>query len=803
MPSPPPPTPIPYDPTVEPPGGWLRRLWYRRAPWLLLTGGLLLVTAVLTLLQPFPRVDRMLQDNARAAMGQSHSGEVVVVAIDDASLAAVGRWPWRRALHAEVLRRIAAQSPRCIGLDLLLTEQDGADPLDDEVLAHAIRDSGCVVLPMALQSAGSAAQKELVPLPGLAEAAAGIGHAHISLDQDGVARSVYLSEGFADRPWPHFVSALHQAGEAWARGGTLPAHPVLPAPASAVRGPWERSEHELIVFTYADQPFTTVSYVDVLRGKVPPALFKDRYVLVGATALGLGDAYATAAPSETGLAPGVVIFANVLQGLLSGHRVVVASPWQDLAFNVLPLAVALLGLLWLRPAGVLLLIGSMLALRLGLHVARPWVGVQFAPAVGFMALLLVYPLWSLTRLTAALRFLHTGTQQLNSEFEGFPTPAVPEHGGDFLERQMAATAAAALRLRNLHRFVRDGIDHLPDATLVLDDRARVLIANLAALRHWQAEDTGLVGRDVHALLGGIKRRSTGTPMFPSGRLRQSIEPVLDEGEDDQGCILLVRCVPFYDTSNAHAGWMVALVNITSVRRAQSQRDDALRFISHDIREPMASILTILELARTRPEQFDRETVFSRIERHALAGLELADGFVNVARAEVQPFDAGPVDLVALMQEAADDCWIAARKLKVQVLLGPVPPEALFIGDRSLLGRALVNVLSNALKYSPEGSEVRCSLVARGPHWALSVRDEGPGIPPGLQSQLFQPFQRLHRETHPQVQGVGLGLLLVRAAVQRHGGTIEIESAAGTGCTVTLVLPRPTDAQLAAFPVDME
>ncbi len=802
MPRPPEP-PLPYDPTAEPPRGWLRRLWHRRAPWLLLAGGLLLVTAVLTLLQPFPRVDRMLQDNARAAMGQGHGGEVVVVAIDDASLAAVGRWPWRRALHAEVLRRIAAQSPRCIGLDLLLTERDTAPPLDDEVLAHAIRDSGCVVLPMALQSAGAAAQRELVPLPGLADAAAGIGHAHISLDQDGVARSVYLSEGFAGRPWQHFASVLYEAGEAWAHGGALPAHPRLPAPLPDGQ-PWERSGHQLIVFTHADQPFTTVSYVDVLRGNVPPAVFKDRYVLVGATALGLGDAYATAAPSETGLTPGVVIFANVLQGLINGHRVVVASPWQDLAFNVLPLAVALLGLLWLPPAGVLLLIGSMLALRLGLHVARPWVGVQFAPAVGFMALLLVYPLWSLTRLTAALRFLHIGTQQLASEFEGFPTPAPPAHGGDYLERQMAATAAAALRLRNLHRFVRDGIDHLPDATLVLDDEARVLIANLSALRHWGAPKEGLAGRDAHELLGDIRRRSSGAPMLAPGRLLHSQEPILDEGEDAQGRILLVRCVPFYDTRNDHAGWMIALVNITSVRRAQSQRDEALRFISHDIREPMASILTILELARSRPEQLDGEAVYARIERHAQAGLELADGFVNVARAEVQPFHAGPLDLVALVQEAADDCWVAARQRGVQLAIGPVPAEAPFVGDRSLLGRALVNVLSNALKYSPEGGQVRCALDTRGPHWALSVHDQGPGIPPALQSQLFQPFHRLHRETHPQVQGVGLGLLLVRAAVQRHGGSIEIDSAEGGGCTVTLLLPRPSRTQLEAFPpIDLE
>ena len=86
----------------------------------------------------------------------------------------------------------------------------------------------------------------------------------------------------------------------------------------------------------------------------------------------------------------------------------------------------------------------------------------------------------------------------------------------------------------------------------------------------------------------------------------------------------------------------------------------------------------------------------------------------------------------------------------------------------------------------------CTVRRRDDFWALSVRDEGPGIPPELQTQLFQPFHRLHRESHPEVHGIGLGLLQVRTAVQRHGGSVEIDSAAGAGCTVTLLLPRPGD-----------
>jgi CHASE2 domain-containing sensor protein len=184
----------------------IQRFWRRRGTWLLLTVGLLALVTELTLTQPLPRFDRLLQENTGAPLDRKPSGNVVIVAIDEKSLAAIGRWPWRRALHAEVLRRIAAQNPRCIGLDLLLPEQDATYAADDAVLAQAMQDSGCVVLPMALQSVGQQAQKELTPTPLLARAANAIGHAHLSLDQDGITRSVYMQEGLRGPP----VAALRR-----------------------------------------------------------------------------------------------------------------------------------------------------------------------------------------------------------------------------------------------------------------------------------------------------------------------------------------------------------------------------------------------------------------------------------------------------------------------------------------------------------------------------------------------------------------------------------------------------------------
>ncbi|MDM0115490.1 CHASE2 domain-containing protein [Variovorax sp. J22R133] len=767
----------------------------RRASWLFLGAGLITLVSYVTVTQGLPRFDRMLQENTLNAFRPEASRDIVIVAIDDKSMEAIGRWPWRRALHAEVLRQIAPGQPRCIGLDLLLTDEDKAHPGDDALLARRMKESGCVVLPMALQAPGreSSFQSEVLPIPLLAGAATALGHAHLSIDDDGVARGVYLQEGFPGRDWPHFALAIQQA----AAGKPAPQPSASNGPmTSPPAGLWKRRDHELLYFASHASSFQTVSYIDVLRGQVPPTLFKDKYVLIGATAGALGDVFASSAPTQFGLVPGVEIFATVLQGLISDRHIVPASTWENLVFNLVPLVIVLVGLLRLGPLGVFVLILTVLAARTGLQMAQPLLGIRFAPAAGLGGLLLVYPLWSLMRLTAAYRFLRRGTRELNTVLDGMSMPNNAQLDGDFLDREIDATAAAVQRVRDLHRFVRDGVDHLPDATLVLNRLGVVFTANRSAARHWQSEAWALVGKDAHTLLADIRSRNTGEPMIHPGALSSdNPQPIAGEAEDASGRILLLRCVPFFDAGNTYAGWMIALVDITKMRRAQSQRDEALRFISHDIREPSASILTVVELARAQPSMLPRDLLLQRIERHARTGLELADGFVNLARAEAQPFKAELVDLVELTTLAIDNAWAEARTRDVLVRLDTTLEEAPCIGDRSLLPRALTNVLGNALKYSPPGSELLCTITERRAHWAIGIRDQGPGIPAELQPQLFQPFHRLHRESHPDVHGVGLGLLLVRTAMQRHGGSVEIDSAENAGCTVTLVLPKPTPSTL--------
>lgn len=770
------------------------RLLYRarrRLSWLALAACAIALVGWLTLTQALWRADRALTDSLLDPVRPAAADEIVIVAIDDKSLQAVGRWPWRRALHAEVLRRIAQGEPRCIGLDLLLDDANAIYPEDDLLLAASMKTARCVVLPMAAQRGAGEGQAvaEVLPTPPLARAATALGHAHLAIDGEGDVRGAYLSEGLAGREWPQFSLALYQA----ANGTRAPQPPLADDAQEARSGSrWRRQHEELLVYNAPARRFQTVSYIDLLRGEVSPEVFHGRYVLIGPTAETIADMFAL--PSPDYLVPGVEFFAQMLQAFVSGRHVRPAAPWQDLACNLLPLSIVLLAVWWLSPARVLGLVAILLLAMAGLQTAQPWTGIRFSTAAGMSGLLLVYPAWSLMRLDAAYRFLRRGARELDAVLAGMVSPAppcAPAAQREFLAREIDATSTAVQRVRNLHRFVRDAVDHLPDPCLMLGREGRVFMANRAAERHWGRDCAALAGEDAHGLLCDLRLRHNGQPMLPPGALASADGPaIVGEGEDAAGRTILLRCVPFLDADNAYAGWMVALVDLSEMRRTQAQRDEALRFIAHDIREPSAAILTVVELSRASPAALPPDVLLQRIEQQARTGLALADGFVNLARAEAQAFRPEPLDLVELAMQAVDNAWAGANRRGILVDFESALEEAPLVGDRDLLSRALANLLSNALKFSPVGGRVTCTVAQRGPHWTVAVQDEGPGVPQALQAKLFLPFHRLHQHSHPEVPGVGLGLLLVRTTMQRHGGSVEVRSAEGEGCTFVLAFPRP-------------
>lgn len=787
----PPPTASPEPPAPRPPR-WL--------PWLWMAGAVLALVVALDRTDLIARTNRVLQDALlRLQPRDVAASDLVIVAIDDKSVAALGRWPWPRQWHARLIDRLGAAGAAAIGLDVLLLEPDTRDPAQDQALAQAIARNGKVVLPMMMQNHGGHAVP-VVPQPALARGAAALGHVHLPVDDDGVARGIYLWEGEgapatgeAAPMWPHFsLALLAVAGRAPAPGWPATPHGIEPQTPDPIGGQpldWRRAARTPVAFAGPPGSFTRHSVIDVLDGSVPPEALRGKLVLVGATATGIGDLYATPATSAQVLMPGVEISANLADTLLQGRRIRALPPWAHALANALPALLAFAALGLAGPfRGLLVSVGLMAAL-MGASVlgALGW-QVQLGPVAGLLGLAAAYMLWSWRRMDTAVRYLVT--EYRRQQDSGVALLAPPRHRarGDVLDRRIDALTGVTQQLRDLHRFVRDSLDGLPDATLVCDRQPRVLLSNTAALRFFGAASAqALHGRPLAGLLAGIVGRDGLDPGIAARLERAAPAPGDIEAQDGQGRDLLLKWSPAFSAAGAHTGWVLSLVDVSHLRAEQRERDDAMRFLSHDMRAPQSAILTLLDLVRQNPEAMDPGQFQERLERHARKALALSDGFINLLRAQSREYRLERQDLGELLADAVDDAWEKAQARRIRLRFEPPPWPADCLVDRELISRALGNLLGNALKFSPEGSEVECTLSAEGGHWAIAIQDQGPGIPLAAQADLFRPLYRVRQRQ--RTEGTGLGLPFVKTVAVRHGGEIGLRSDSGQGCRFTLRLPR--------------
>ena len=207
-----------------------------------------------------------------------------------------------------------------------------------------------------------------------------------------------------------------------------------------------------------------------------------------------------------------------------------------------------------------------------------------------------------------------------------------------------------------------------------------------------------------------------------------------------------------------------------------------------MRSPQVSILTLLGA----PGLGAPADLAGRIAGYARRTLALADNFVNLARAEGDQYAIEPLDLGDVLVEAVDDLWPQSSARGIEVVTSGLEGEYVVEADRSLLTRALINLIDNAVKFSPERSRIACSLspaaLAGRPAVACAISDQGPGLSAAQIGSLFQRFRRAASQGGRRVDGVGLGLSFVQAVIERHGGEIACSSAPGEGATFTLTLP---------------
>jgi CHASE2 domain-containing sensor protein/signal transduction histidine kinase len=749
--------------------------------------------------------DEMLRFNAHPV-----SQDIVIVAIDDTSVARLGRWPWQRQVHAQLLEKIAAGRPSAVVYDVLFTE-----PADgDDALARAMTLSP-TFLPILLPKDIDGHAAAIVPVEPLVRSAAGLGHINLEVDSDGVLRSVALFENDRASRWPQLsIPVLRDIRD----GKIALADRQRPSSGFYARASStsNREGRFLVPFSPLSDAYRKISFADLLDGRVPVDELKGKIVLIGVTASGLAAPFSTPVSGELGPLPGIDIHANVLDALLNGREIAPAPRSLVLALSCLPLVLLFCGLLMLSPLRLLVLTAVLCAgVSLSSFALLATVRLWVSPMPAIASILIVFAIWNWRRLEMTMTYLRDGLQGLVDEPYVLPErpPRAREFRGDVLQQHMALMAQASQRVQDMRRFVSSSLESVPGPILVSDARGVIVIANHAAKQHFERLGAGApVGQSMRDALGNLQFvKSVEFDTDTNAWIRADWPAVLDprrlefadlmesgiEVRDSDARDHLLRFARFTNAQGEPTGWIASLVDVTALHVAQQHREDAMHLLSHEMRLPQASILALIQIERARPIDSPRMREFlSHVERYAQRTLTLADDFVQLSRAEWQAYSLEAVSLTEILLDACDEVWPQAQAKKIRLDTHYDGGDGYWINaDRALLTRALVNVLNNAVKYSPSGTAITCTIgdetvqSGRTPGFVqCTVCDQGYGIPADQQRFLFERFRRFHEAERPEIRGAGLGMAFVRAVVIRHTGEIYVSSTPGEGTAITILLP---------------
>ena len=624
---------------------------------------LLVITVLIQASGVFSRVDNLLYDIGQKLQRQPVPADVVIVAVDEDSLSQIGRWPWSRKIHADLINRLKQEGAAVVGLDIIFSEPDLKDKDADRILSDAIRQAKNVVLPVLIESTRTNGQViESLPLPIYAESAADLGRVHVVLDEDGIARSIYLFEGISAPVWQHFAQAIlnvaqHQPSKNNFSDADRDAKDAKDANVISLI----RKDQRRINFLGAAGHFPTISYVQVINGEYPKGLFRNKIVLVGGTALGLGDQFPTPVSSSSQLMPGVEFHANALESIRTNNLIKTVS--SSIALPILAL-IALLPLFWLPRLsallGLLFTLFSFAAISLIAVIMPQLAGFWVPPSAALSAILLSYPIWSWRKLDATRKYLDYELSYLKENLIDLPTTKKAKNYDSF-DARIEQVRAASQQLRFL----------------------------------------------------------------------------------------------------------------------QNDRKEMLAFVSHDLRAPIANAMMILEESN-HPEH--------RLHDSLSQALALAEDFLQASRAEmIDSANFKEIDYASLTHQAVDDAYESALKknitLERDILNGMVWVQ----GNFGLLQRAVLNLILNAVKFSPVDSTVIIRLTFSNQQAVMSVINTGAGIPIDKQLFLFKRFSRVS-SNESAAEGTGLGLYFVQTVAEKHHGFAEVESDIGKDTCFSLRLP---------------
>ncbi len=699
---------------------------------------------------------------------------IIIIGVDEASLEVLGSWPFSRRHHAELLNRL--EKAKVIGFDFLFSEATDQDMWMEAALQSSP--------PVILASARNYRQQVLNPTPLLANNA-GTGHIEIILGRNGVVRKTNAIINENQLPLPAFALSMLQV--------------------AGIKTDITTADDPILINYYGpENSFLYLSYIDVLQGEIPKDFFQDRFVLVGAQALGIGDSHITPF-SKDRPTPGVEIQATILNNILAKSHFKLLPLFSGISIGAIAF---LCFFVWpaMNEKNILLTNIALVFLFtiFSFILFHKHIFLNPGPPLIFLALtflthLAMERIWTARELFRELTLLdHQLATQLQQVYTNIPTrffnlQTTPAKSGI---RQHISQLHASVKVLGLqHHFIENLLrEELPPLILWDKNSGIVIIANSMFHAFWNrhsSEQSTLPNLDDFIHLIHTNHAHGNTIQFDfDGLLKGNQTSPVDICMTELGRkkYYRVNMTPV-DVANIEFNGVLAVVtDVTEIKELERLKDEIVSIVSHELKLPLTAILgygEILTDSLQNAEKKYAEEICSQAKRLN----RLIEDFLDVARLEhgSRKIKKFPMALVRLIREATKGVSIPAEKKSITVKENTPYQTTPFIGDYSLLLQALFNLLDNAIKFSPENTQITVSLVEEIDQFVICVADQGPGIPVRSQEEIFNKFNRGLEA--PEQDGFGLGLSFVKQVVEKHGGKILLMPETEKGATFCMTLPN--------------
>jgi PAS domain S-box-containing protein len=334
-----------------------------------------------------------------------------------------------------------------------------------------------------------------------------------------------------------------------------------------------------------------------------------------------------------------------------------------------------------------------------------------------------------------------------------------------------------------------------DAIIATDADGHISLINDAAKFMFDVQAEKVIGMPLaEAPLESRLRSQLHHAMRNMSESASMFDVTMDSGRTLTAVVSRLRSNNPLDTGGDRDGWVVVMRDITRLKQAEEARMEFVQTAAHDLRNPLGVTMSALVMLQDYMQQQDPATMeIFQIATEAVNRMQtLLQDLLHLEQLQTtRNLDVVRMDIAPLLQSTVYDMSpaLASRQQQVRVdIAAPLPPVDVSV---EWLQRAITNYLSNAAKYTDEGSKIILHAREQNQELLIEVRDEGPGIPLAEQARLFERFYRVPSR-NDDVIGSGLGLAIVKSIAKSHGGRVYVQSEPGQGSVFGIALPIPQD-----------